>query len=135
MLQDSGISDVIINPPTWYISAMLIACFFAYYLVNRCHKQFSYIIAPLCSIGIFCYIDHVKGDLMTIQGISTFTTNGVLRAFAEICIGCIFYELYYNWKPYFEGRFRLFFTVLEMVPFFILCLVLHIVQMTLLQLC
>ena len=117
MLQDSGISDVIINPPTWYISAMLIACFFAYYLVNRCHKQFSYIIAPLCSIGIFCYIDHVKGDLMTIQGISTFTTNGVLRAFAEICIGCIFYELYYNWKPYFEGRFRLFFTVLEIAVY------------------
>lgn len=87
ILQNSGINfGSIYNGPTWYISAMLIAMAVLFPILLK-HKDWFVNIGSLV-IAIFCYAysEQEKGTLNTV-GWNGFTSMGIIRAVAGICLG------------------------------------------------
>lgn len=79
--------------PAWYISAMLLSMFILYPLLLLLREKFTYIIAPLASIGIYGYLLLRVGNLATINPLDGgFVYTGLLRGIAGISLGCVCYE-------------------------------------------
>lgn len=78
---------------TWYLSAMYIAMLALYPMLRRWKDKFTYIIAPL--IALFClgYISQSYGNLNQYVNNYRLVYAGILRAFADLSIGCICYEV------------------------------------------
>lgn len=98
LLEMSGIRGIFIIDHTWYISAMLISMLILYPLLRRHGKNFTHIIAPIIVFFIGGWIAHKTGNLRGPFEWMGLTYKGVLRAFFEIALGTILYEIAENIK-------------------------------------
>ena len=77
----------------WYVSAMLISMFVLYPMIRKYKKTFIYLIAPIIVIFVGGWISY---KYMNLGGITIHTGivyKALLRAFFEISLGCILYEI------------------------------------------
>lgn len=102
----------------WYISAMLISMIILYPLAVKYRKNFLYIVAPVIVIIIGGYIAH---KYKTISGPLVWDLHvykGLLRAFFEISLGALSYDLSERIKKINFNMFgKLLLTVIEWVGF------------------
>ena len=82
-----------INPVVWYISAMLISMAILYPLLRKYRDMMLWIVIPLTSLCIFGYFYQNYGAPRSPTIWLGWTYKGVLRAFAELGIGCLLYYL------------------------------------------
>lgn len=92
-LQMAGLSPILNNHEymvgaTWYISAMLLVMIILFPLMYKNRDVFFNILAPLFAIAILGYFCSAKGSLEFADG------YGLLRAIAEISLGCVSYNIY-----------------------------------------
>ena len=95
-LQNIGItaSGNLINPPTWFLCAVVICGYVIFYLLQKYKDTYVYIIAPLSVIFMFCYFNGRFGSMAAASPIVVFTTSGIIQGFACMSLGCISYSLY-----------------------------------------
>jgi peptidoglycan/LPS O-acetylase OafA/YrhL len=93
-LQISGLKCFrLFNYPTWYISAMLIAGYFIYALLELVEEKYMKFIMPLSVLVIYCIFSRETGHIDVwggnkILGIS----DALMRAFAGMSLGGICYS-------------------------------------------
>ncbi len=94
-LEVSGIKTTLVIEPTWYISAMLISMLILYPLIRKYKKNFIYLIAPIIVLLIGGWISYKYGTLngWDYTGI---VYKCLLRAFFELSLGAILYEISLN---------------------------------------
>ena len=94
LLHMSGLNILQINGPIWYVSAMLLAMMILYPLLIWNRKLFIHVIAPLLSIGIIGWMLNFYHGITAHAGEwSGVVRVGVLRAIAEISLGCVAFEI------------------------------------------
>jgi len=87
----TGLGKIDMNVVVWYISAMLI-CMAVLYPLLRKHCDITiHLIIPLASLLIFGYLYKNYGHPRGPTNWLGLTYKGVLRAFAEIGIGCLLF--------------------------------------------
>lgn len=93
LMNITGITWDILNGPTWYLSALIIAGYFVYWLAKWNRNVFLGFIAPLTIVLVyFWYIPMGEGLDYHLQMGRIFFA-GIERAFGGLCIGCITYKL------------------------------------------
>lgn len=90
-LRASGIKTVGLVRATWYLSAMLIAMLALYPMIRRWKDTFVCIIAPLIAIFFLGYVSQNFGNLNQYVKDYRLIYSGVMRAMAELSLGCIGY--------------------------------------------
>ena len=93
LLRMAGIQTFRLNAVAWYISAMLLAMLIIYPLVRKYKKKYTCFIAPLIIIFLAGFMSHEYGSLRTPMQWLDFCYKGTLRAFLEINIGVVAYEI------------------------------------------
>ena len=95
-LQNIGIraSGNLINPPTWFLCAVVICGYVIFFLLQKHQDTYVYIVAPLSVIFMFCYFNDCFGSMAAASPIVVFTTSGIIQGFACMSLGCISYVLY-----------------------------------------
>lgn len=90
-LHTSGIKTYEVVRGSWYLSAMFVAMLALYPMLRKWKDTFTHIIAPLLAITLLGWISQTYGNLN--QWIKNFdlVCAGVLRAVAELSLGCIGY--------------------------------------------
>ena len=93
LMNITGITWDILNGPTWYLSALIIAGYFVYWLARWNRKIFLEFIAPIIIAAVyFWYIPMGEGlDYHLHMGRIFFA--GIERAFGGLCIGCITFKV------------------------------------------
>lgn len=91
----SGIKTYTVVRASWYLSAMYISMILLYPLLRKFKDQFTHIIAPLLSIVLLGYISQTFGHLDQYIASDAYTVvhSGILRAIAELSLGCICYAV------------------------------------------
>lgn len=75
---------------SWYISAMIVASYFIYWLLKTKRDFFIGFVAPLSIVLIYSYFARFKyGIDFHITTYTPFVTDGILRAFAGLSVGCV----------------------------------------------
>ena len=75
---------------SWYISAMIVASYFIYWLLKTRRDFFIGFVAPLSIVLIYAYFARFKIGIDTHYATNTpFVTDGILRAFAGLSVGCV----------------------------------------------
>ena len=94
-LQASGLKCfALLNYPTWYVSALLIAGFFIYALVRLHKKLYLTIIAPLAIVATYSFFSANIGSLDLWGGNHFLNLSDALtRGFAAMSLGALSYEL------------------------------------------
>lgn len=87
----TGLGKRGINSVVWYISAMLLCMAILYPLLRKYPDVMLHIIIPVSSLCIFGYLYQNGGSVRNPTKWLGWTYRGVLRAFAEIGIGCLLY--------------------------------------------
>ena len=77
----------------WYISAMLIVMLIFYPLIRKNMNLFCKVIAPIISLFLFGYLSKTYGSVIVLDGWTGFFYNSLIRAAAEISLGCICYAV------------------------------------------
>ncbi len=102
------------NVVAWYISAMLIAMMVSYPLLWKYKKVYSQLIAPILVILLSGYMSHEYPNLANLSEWTVFGYLGTLRAFLEINMGIISYEICKKLKNVnFTKLGRLLLTIIE----------------------
>ncbi len=118
LLDMSGIKSTPIVGQTWYISSMLISMLILYPLVRKYKKNFIYIMAPVIVILVSGYLSHKTGNLRGPTTWMGITYKGTLRAFFELSLGTILYEISEKIKRInFTNIGKLIITLIEVVGF------------------
>jgi peptidoglycan/LPS O-acetylase OafA/YrhL len=78
-----------INDPVWYLSAMLIAMLILYPALRKFPDMFINVIAPLVVLFFLGYLSNTYGSLIINYSDYNLVYPGILRAIAEISLGCI----------------------------------------------
>ncbi len=89
----TGLGQQGINFVVWYISAMLICMAILYPLLRKHHGIMIYLVIPITSLCIFGFFFRNYGHPRGPSNWLGWTYKGVLRAFAELGIGCLLYYL------------------------------------------
>lgn len=92
-MQQSGFSFGSLNGHTWYISAMLLAMFVLYPMARRHPDFFNAALAPLLGVFLIGWLVQVNHGLGRPALRSGLMMNGLVRALAEISLGCFCYWL------------------------------------------
>ena len=75
---------------SWYISAMIVASYFIYWLLKTRRDFFIGFVAPLSIVLVYSYFARLKIGIDVHYGTRTpFVTDGILRAFAGLSVGCV----------------------------------------------
>ena len=75
---------------SWYISAMIVASYFIYWLLKTRRDFFIGFVAPLSIVLIYSFFARFKIGIDTHYATNTpFVTDGILRAFAGLSVGCV----------------------------------------------
>ena len=103
-LHDFGIPNIYMSATsTWFLCSLVINSYFIYYLIKKNKDLFIGFIAPITAILIYAYASREFGSL-SFQGIYKGIFYGALvRAWADMCIGVLSYNLYsflYSWLEY-----------------------------------
>ncbi len=81
-----------VNHVTWYLSAMLIVMAIYYPILLRYKKNFLTLAAPLIVLFLYGYVyTNIESGFSTPSASVGFIRKGLLRAFAEIALGCACY--------------------------------------------
>lgn len=87
MVQSAGLPFVV-NNMFWYVSALLLASVFIYFLLGKNEDVYRYIIAPGAFLIICGYFYQTYGHMdLTMRNYGFFVYSGLWRAFAEIGLG------------------------------------------------
>lgn len=92
LLWISGISGTVVNAPTWYISAMLVSMLLLYPLLLKNFDLFTKVLAPLISIFLLGWMSYTYGKLDNPNVWTELCYKGLLRAIAEMALGCVCYS-------------------------------------------
>ena len=117
LLRNAGLGSVRFIRGSWYISAMMLAMFVLFPIAVRNKERFFCIIAPL----VFVFMTGINftqfGKLRTLQGLALgFINSGLIRAFAEICLGCVCYQLSTKLASgNYSKKTRMLFSIIEMM--------------------
>ncbi|MDE6727287.1 MAG: acyltransferase [Oscillospiraceae bacterium] len=92
-LHNAGLSQLFgarffVVQATWYISAMLLSMFVLYPILHSHRDMFLNVVAPLLCIFIMGYFAKYEKTLKFMDGFFS-----IMRAAAEICLGCIAYRV------------------------------------------
>jgi len=124
LLRMTGIKTARINKVAWYLSAMLLSMLIIYPLLRKYKKNYSTLIAPIIVIFLAGYMSHQYGHLRTPVKWIGFCYKGLLRAFLELNIGVIVYEMTMRFKKLDFTKFgRVFITILEVSCFSIIFII------------
>lgn len=93
LLHMSGLNPQGLNSAVWYLSSMLIAMAILYPILRKYKNAGRLIIVPLAVILIFGYLYGEFGSLRVPFGWTGLTYRGNLRAFADLGLGVICYQL------------------------------------------
>lgn len=93
LLRMSGIATNRINSVAWYISAMFISMLIIYPLGRKYKKNYTCLIAPIIVILLGGYMSHEFGNLRTPMTWVGICYKGLLRAFLELNLGIVTYEI------------------------------------------
>lgn len=94
MLQMMGAGKTL-NAAMWYVSAMLIVSIVIYYVAKKHTKMFTHILAPIIVLVIYSHYYQSNGSLAGIGWKHELIVyNGIWRALAGVCLGCIVYSVY-----------------------------------------
>lgn len=102
------------NGPLWYISALIIAGLFLYYIVSKSEDFFTGLFAPLFVVITYASVGltDIGWDRTSINSIGF--PNGLARVMAGMCIGMlIYYVVDYLRKKKFSEGMKLTFSVLH----------------------
>ncbi|WP_099467051.1 acyltransferase family protein [Konateibacter massiliensis] len=125
-LQISGLKGfVLYNYPAWYISAMLLAGYFIYTLLELWEKKFVKFVMPLSVLLIYCFFSKNAESIDVWGGAKIFDiSDALMRAFAGMCLGGIsYYASIAIGKKELKGKTRLLLTGSE-IAVFILAMIL-----------
>jgi len=78
---------------SWYLSAMLLAVFILYPIARKYWNLFSRVIGPIIALSIMGWFTQTIGYFGNWATWNNFITTGLLRAIAEISLGCTCYTL------------------------------------------
>lgn len=95
MLEGMNVVHIpLVNPPTWYLSVLLINSFLIYSMLYLNRKKYILIVAPVSIIVIYTYILSFFGATDTYSPIvSNFVNVGLIRGFAGMSLGCVIFEV------------------------------------------
>lgn len=102
------------NGPLWYISALIIAGLFLYYIVSKSEDFFTGLFAPLFIVLTYASagLTKIGWDRTSVNAIGF--PNGLARVMAGMCIGMlIYYVVDYLRKKKFSEGLKLTFSVLH----------------------
>lgn len=102
------------NGPLWYISALIIAGLFLYYIVSKSEDFFTGLFAPLFVVLTYASVGltDIGWDRTSVNAIGF--PNGLARVMAGMCIGMlIYYVVDYLRKKKFSEGLKLIFSVLH----------------------
>ena len=91
MLRMSGISNLPLLGHEWYISAMLIVMFLLTPFAIKYRKAFLLYLCPILCVGLLGILYHQKHDLDFVSQWMLICPAGILRAAAELSLGCLCY--------------------------------------------
>lgn len=130
-LRMSGVSTNRINAVAWYISAMLLAMLVIYPLGRKYKKTYTCLICPLIVIFLGGFMSYTYGNLRTPMSWTGLCYKGLLRAFLELNVGIICYEMVLKIKDIkFTKLFRMFLTIVEVFCFSSIFIIAQFVQKT-----
>ena len=92
MMQQIGLSDITLLRYEWYLSAMIIVMFILTPLAIRYRDIFLHYICPIICGVIIGLLYHQKSDINFTWQWTWICQAGILRAAAEISLGCICYS-------------------------------------------
>ena len=82
-----------VNPPIWYLSAMLIAMLFIYPFLRKYYRAVTRYAGPVLAVGIMAVIFWKTQSLDPVLKVIGFGYEGLLRAIAEMLMGCTAFEI------------------------------------------
>jgi len=88
-LRASGIKTYGLTRATWYLSAMYLSMFMLYPMLRKWKRTFTHIIAPLIGIFFLGYLSQTYGNLNQYVKNWNLVYSGVIRATAELSLGCV----------------------------------------------
>lgn len=84
-----------LNAAMWYVSALYIVSVIFYYIAKKNIKIFTNILCPIIVLLIYSYYYQTNGSLAGIAWKNELIVrNGIWRAMAGLCVGCIVYNVY-----------------------------------------
>ena len=93
IVSKSGLTTGSLNPPTWYLSTMLICMAILYPLLRKYKNMMANVAAPLATLFIFGYMCMNFSSLRDPEKWIGLTYKGNLRGFAELCLGISVYQI------------------------------------------
>lgn len=97
-LRMSGIQTYSIVRATWYLSAMFLGMLILYPMLRKWKETFTHIIAPLIAIFFLGYLSQTYRNLDQYSGNYNLVYSGMLRALAELSLGCVCYVVYQKFQ-------------------------------------
>lgn len=111
---------------SWYLSAMLLAMWILYPVALRFKDMFLKVIAPLLAIFIMGSFSNLYGNIRFQLDFENGICLGLLRAIAELCVGCTCYAICKSVKEMEWGTAgRVLITGMEVLP---MCGVIYIAR-------
>lgn len=117
-LRMSGLVEFRANTVTWYISAMILVMLFWFPLLIYYRDLFFYVIAPIVCCFILGFMCKEYGKLGGAGEWNGFMYKGLMRAVAEIPLGCILWKICQKIKQYkYTVLTKIFFSVVEILGY------------------
>ena len=111
-----GESELLVGA-SWYLFALFPAMWLLFPLLRKYTNTFQYIIAPLTALFLFGWFERRYGNIN--YALHTNDLNmclGLLRAIAELCTGCVAYELCKAMKKKFTNdKYSILCTMIEVI--------------------
>ena len=108
-------NGVWLNGATWYLSAMVFCMFLIYPLLYKTRDIFVHIIAPVLVVFILGLL-YAEGGLSITGKWFPQHYRSLLRAFAELSMGCVCFEICCNLQKQIPGTTkRMLFTIAELL--------------------
>ncbi len=93
LLRMTGIRMSSINGATWYLSSMLLCTAILYPLLRKYKTTAKLLVIPIITLFIFGYFAVQTNSIRLPFGWAGFTYRGNLRAFADLGVGVILYQI------------------------------------------
>ena len=79
---------------SWYLSGMILAMWIIYPLLRKYTDMFLHVLAPLVSVFLMGWFSNVYGSIKFQLDFNNGICLGLLRAIAELCVGCVCFMVY-----------------------------------------
>lgn len=93
LLHRTGLANRLLIGGEWYISSMLLCMVLLYPLAKRHYKTFTHLVAPFCALMLLGYMNLSAGTLSNVSLVNGITYHCNYRAFAELMLGMVCYEI------------------------------------------